>query len=295
MASATNKKPLEFTGKAAQPKSNSSEPRRKDFLFYLSNGHSIEQAYTLVGVTRKGYENWRRRHEEFPKLVEAARESHRRDIACGFHGADAYARMLLDAIQRDESLPASLRYRASKTILTRKGKTDWLPDPIPADTEPLAPYDDEQPDYLTNDSTSQPVHSEFESATSQAASPQASAADLTPESGSREPEAGQPLKPFTPTAHPSTCNRLQNKHNPVVEPVEAPPHFSSSPFTSPAANRTTASRDLRPRAARAPASSRTSQTASKLCPIRGRSRGAARAGGTFGSGRKRRSARRDGG
>src|SRR5690606_34218686 len=123
----------------------------KDFLFYLADGHSIEQACTLVGVTRKGYENWRTRHKEFRKLVESARESHRRDIACGLHGADAYARMLLDAIQRDESLPAPLRYRASKTILTRKGKADWLPEPIPAESEPLAPYDDEQPDYLTND------------------------------------------------------------------------------------------------------------------------------------------------
>ncbi len=239
MASATNKKPLEFTRKATEPKSNVSEPRRKDFLFYLANGHSIEQAYTLVGVTRKGYENWRRRHEEFPKLVEAARESHRRDIACGFHLADAYARMLLDAIQRDESLPAPLRYRASKTILTRKGKTDWLPDPIPADTEPLAPYDEEQPDYLTNDFPSQPARSRFESAESQPASPQASApkasaANLTPESGSREPEAGQPLNPFTPTDPPSTPNPLQNQHNPVVEPLEAAPHFSSDPFTSPA-------------------------------------------------------------
>ncbi len=274
MASATNKKPLEFTRKTTEPKSNASEPRRKDFLFYLADGQSIEQACNLVGVTRKGYENWRRRHEEFPKLVEAARESYRRDIACGFHGADAYARMLLDAIQRDESLPAPLRYRASKTILTRKGKTDWLPDPIPADTEPLAPYDEEQPDYLTNDFPSQPARSRFESAESQTASPQASApkasaANLTPEAGSQEPEAGQPLKPFTQSAPPSTPNPLQNQYDAIGEPREAAPPFSSYPFTSPATDRETASHGLPPHAMQAPAIAPKASAAANAAPEAG--------------------------
>ncbi|MCC7339641.1 MAG: hypothetical protein IT170_01030, partial [Bryobacterales bacterium] len=48
------------------------------------------------------------------------------------------------AIQRDESLPAALRYRASKSILSRKGKTDWLPEPLPAATAPLTPWESEE-------------------------------------------------------------------------------------------------------------------------------------------------------
>ncbi|MCC6263832.1 MAG: hypothetical protein IT169_09665, partial [Bryobacterales bacterium] len=57
------------------------------------------------------------------------------------------ARMLLDAIQRDESLPAALRYRASKSLLSRKGKADWLPEPIPANAAPLAPFEDEEDEH----------------------------------------------------------------------------------------------------------------------------------------------------
>ena len=169
----TNRKPLEF--KTAKPGTPSAkipvfEPQHKEFLDFVATGHSIGDAAALVGATRAAYEKWRNRVEGFRAAVAAARESHRRDIACGLHGADAYARMLLDALQRDESLPAPLRYRASKTILTRKGKTDWLPDPIPASTEPLAPYDDEQPESLTNDFLSHPKRSNSKSAESATAS-----------------------------------------------------------------------------------------------------------------------------
>ncbi|MDZ7639824.1 MAG: hypothetical protein U5J83_16505 [Bryobacterales bacterium] len=152
----TNKQPLEFT---KEPKLSPMEPRHKDFLFYLADGHSLEQACNLVGATRAAYEKWRVRVEGFRAAVQAARENHRRNTLCGFHVADAYARCLLDAIQRDEALPATLRYRAAKTILTRKGKTDWLPDPLPADAEPLIPYD-EQPETLPNQATAQRASSE---------------------------------------------------------------------------------------------------------------------------------------
>ncbi len=148
----TSRKPIEF--KPARPGNPSArtpdfEPRHKEFLGFVAAGHSIGDAVALVGATRAAYEKWRIRVEGFKAAVAAARESHRRDIACGLHGADAYARMLLDAIQRDESLPAPLRYRASKTILTRKGKADWLPDPIPAESESLAFCEDEQSASLT--------------------------------------------------------------------------------------------------------------------------------------------------
>ncbi|MCZ2153068.1 MAG: hypothetical protein LC114_04065 [Bryobacterales bacterium] len=143
----TSRKPLEF--KPARPGNPSAgipdfDLQHREFLGFIAAGHSIGEAVVLVGATRAAYEKWRTRVEGFKAAVAAARESHRRDIACGLHGADAYARMLLDAIQRDDSLPASLRYRASKTILTRKGKTDWLPDPIPAESEPLPFLDNEQ-------------------------------------------------------------------------------------------------------------------------------------------------------
>ncbi|MCZ2155301.1 MAG: hypothetical protein LC114_15595 [Bryobacterales bacterium] len=59
-------------------------------------------------------------------------------MAEDFHESEAYARMLVDAIQRDEQLPASLRLRAALAILNRKPDR-WLPSPIrtpddPADT-----------------------------------------------------------------------------------------------------------------------------------------------------------------
>ncbi|MCC7342930.1 MAG: helix-turn-helix domain-containing protein [Bryobacterales bacterium] len=137
----TNPKPSEFTKRANE---RAREQRQTDFLRYLAQGESITEACVLVGIVRSTYEHWRKRHREFRAAVESARESHRRDILSGFHTADAYARMLLDAIQRDESLPAALRYRASKAILSRKGKVDWLPEPLPADAAPLAPFEDEE-------------------------------------------------------------------------------------------------------------------------------------------------------
>ncbi len=136
----TNPKPIEFTKRSNE---RAREQRQTDFLRYLAQGESITDTCVLTGISRSCYEKWRN-HPEFRDAVESARESHRRDILSGFHTADAYARMLLDAIQRDESLPAALRYRASKSILSRKGKTDWLPEPLPAATAPLAPWESEE-------------------------------------------------------------------------------------------------------------------------------------------------------
>ncbi|MCZ2148550.1 MAG: hypothetical protein LC126_12335, partial [Bryobacterales bacterium] len=136
----TNPKPIEFTKRSNE---RAREQRQTDFLRYLAQGESITDSCILIGISRSCYEKWRK-HPEFRGAVESARESHRRDILSGFHTADAYARMLLDAIQRDESLPAALRYRASKSILSRKGKTDWLPEPLPATTAPLVPFEDEE-------------------------------------------------------------------------------------------------------------------------------------------------------
>ena len=152
----TNRKPLEFKASPNKPKSSQRENRQKDFLHFLAQGESINDACSLLGVTRSAYEQWRGRHEGFREAVEAAREAHRQDVLCGFHTADAYARVLLDAIQRDDSLPAALRYRAAKTMLTRKGKSDWLPEPIPANAAPLAHYDDEQPESLHAEPASAP-------------------------------------------------------------------------------------------------------------------------------------------
>lgn len=137
-----SRKPLAFTG---QPNPREREQRQSQFLRCIAQGESILDACTLVGVTRSCYEHWRGRFEDFPKHVEAARESHRRDAACGLHTASAYARMLMDAIQRDDALPAALRYRAAKSLLSRKDKDDWLPEPLPASDAPLEPFDDELP------------------------------------------------------------------------------------------------------------------------------------------------------
>src|SRR5690606_15890586 len=87
----TNRKPLEF--KPAKPGKPSAEtpvfePQHQDFLGFVATGHSIGEAAALVGATRAAYEKWRNREEGFKAAVAAARESHRRDVACGLHGAD---------------------------------------------------------------------------------------------------------------------------------------------------------------------------------------------------------------
>ena len=150
----TNPKPIEFTKRSNE---RARENRQTDFLRYLAQGESITDTCILIGISRSCYEKWRK-HPEFRGAVESARESHRRDILSGFHTADAYARMLLDAIQRDESLPAALRYRASKSILSRKGKTDWLPEPLPATTAPLAPWESEEDQQPGEHPHAEPAH-----------------------------------------------------------------------------------------------------------------------------------------
>ncbi|MCZ2153594.1 MAG: hypothetical protein LC114_06780 [Bryobacterales bacterium] len=122
------------------------EQRQRQFLRFIAQGESVYTACSLVGATRAAYEKWRDRHKGFREAVEAARESHRRDMASGLHTAEAYSRMLMDAIQRDEALPATLRYRAAKSILTRKGKKDWLPEPLPADEPGLIDAESEMPE-----------------------------------------------------------------------------------------------------------------------------------------------------
>ncbi len=221
----TNRKPLEF--KPAKPgkpsaKSQAFEPQHLDFLGFVATGHSIGDAAALVGATRAAYEKWRNRHKGFKAAVEAARESHRRDIACGLHGADAYARMLLDAIQRDESLPAPLRYRASKTILTRKGKADWLPDPIPAESEPLAPYDDEQPESLTDGFVLHPQRTKPESATSASASPQECVSESTNGASASCPQEQSDPASADRRSEPSNLQPRKTAEAPLAQALSAP-------------------------------------------------------------------------
>ena len=130
----TNRKPLDFKpskpGKPS-PKIPAFEPQHREFLNFVATGHSIGDAAALVGATRAAYEKWRNRVEGFKAAVASARESHRRDIACGLHGADAYARMLLDAIQRDESLPAPSATAPQKPSSPEKAKPTSSPIPSP--------------------------------------------------------------------------------------------------------------------------------------------------------------------
>ena len=205
----TKRKPLKFATRP-NPREAEREQRQRDFLRFLAQGESIHDACALVGVTRHAYEKWRDRRKEFRAAVAAARESHRRDIACGFHTADAYARVLLDAIQRDEALPAGLRYRAAKSILTRKGKADWLPDPLPADAAPLAPYEDNQPEFretssadATSPDPESPEPAPFPSAPALNV-PSLSAPSLNvTEAAATEPSSPEPARKLAPPRKPT--------------------------------------------------------------------------------------------
>ena len=84
-----------------------------------------------VGYSSAAFYKTGTRHPEFRAAAARARNAYRAQVAEEFHDSEAYARMLVDSIQRDEHLPASLRLRAALAILNRKGD-HWLPMSIPA-------------------------------------------------------------------------------------------------------------------------------------------------------------------
>lgn len=162
--SSAARKPLKFPSRGSKAKPDSREHCHSEFLTHIAAGRSIGDACSLIGITRSNYENWRARVSGFKARVEAAREQHRREVASGLHTAEAYSRMLMDAIQRDEALPAALRYRAAKSILNRPGKKDWLPEPLPAGSPTLdvgfeepAPEQQANPEQQTNPSATAAV------------------------------------------------------------------------------------------------------------------------------------------
>ncbi|MCZ2157429.1 MAG: hypothetical protein LC114_26620, partial [Bryobacterales bacterium] len=81
-----------------------------------------------------------KRHPEFRLAANRARNTYRAMVAEDLHESEAYARMLVDAVQRDEALPASLRLRAALAILNRKPGR-WLPDPIRTPDDPMDTVD----------------------------------------------------------------------------------------------------------------------------------------------------------
>ncbi|MCC6265864.1 MAG: hypothetical protein IT169_20005 [Bryobacterales bacterium] len=238
----TNPNPIEFTKRANE---HAREQRQTDFLRHLAQGESIADACVLVGVTGWCYEKWRNRSKDFRDAVQSARESHRRGILSGFHTADAYARMLLDAIQRDESLPAALRYRASKSLLSRKGKADWLPEPIPADAAPLAPFEDvedEQPEASPHaESAPAPPQSHNESSGQAIPNPKpagpiivnatASAVNERIPSDSLIPAYGSNPENPDKTPHPQfAANSLEHQQDPPMPPASGrPAEFFNNP------------------------------------------------------------------
>ena len=69
----TNRKPLEFKASPNKPKLSQRENRQKDFLHFLAQGESINDACALVGVTRFPFERWRSREKEARFSVVAIR------------------------------------------------------------------------------------------------------------------------------------------------------------------------------------------------------------------------------
>jgi hypothetical protein len=134
--------------------------RPRSFLDNLALGNSIETSCAAAGVTRWAYEKWRERLPGFPLAVQAAREFYRRNVSCAFHYSDIYGRLLMDQIMRDDTQPAHLRLRAAVKLAQRPGRQDWLPEPIPADSNPLPPFDpalqddfDFQDDFILDNNT----------------------------------------------------------------------------------------------------------------------------------------------
>ncbi|MCZ2155094.1 MAG: hypothetical protein LC114_14545, partial [Bryobacterales bacterium] len=82
-------------------------------LDLLAEGASITAAMRHVGYSVSAFHKTCKRHPEFRLAANRARNTYRAKVAEDFHEAEAYARMLIDAVQRDEQLPASLRLRAA--------------------------------------------------------------------------------------------------------------------------------------------------------------------------------------
>ncbi len=113
----------------------SSEPAswRETVLDLLAQGASVVDAMRHVGYSSAAFYKACNRHPEFRAQAACARNAYRAQVAEEFHDAEAYARMLVDSVMRDEQLPASLRLRAALSILNRKGD-HWLPGSIAVNT-----------------------------------------------------------------------------------------------------------------------------------------------------------------
>ena len=101
-------------------------------LDLLTQGASVAAAMRHVGYSSAAFYKACNRHPEFRVEAGRARNAYRTQVAEEFHDAEAFARVLVDSVMRDEALPASLRLRAALAILNRKGDR-WLPSPIPDD------------------------------------------------------------------------------------------------------------------------------------------------------------------
>ena len=113
-----------------EPSAPKPAPWQATVLGLLAQGASVTDAMRHVGYSSAAFYKTGRRHPEFRTAATHARTAYRAQVAEEFHNAEAYARMLVDSVMRDEQLPASLRLRAALTILNRKGE-HWLPMSIP--------------------------------------------------------------------------------------------------------------------------------------------------------------------
>lgn len=122
---------------SANPCHPTFSPRQRAFLRLIAKGLPVFVAAQQLGVTRHAWDKWRVRNPDFRRAADAARNSHCLDIADGLEDAAAYARVLVDQCQRDESQPMHLRLRCSLAILNRNPKR-WLPADLP---EPMSQQD----------------------------------------------------------------------------------------------------------------------------------------------------------
>lgn len=109
-------------------------------LGLLAQGASVTAAMHHVGYSVSAFHKTCERHPEFRLAANRARNTYRAKVAEDFHESEAYARMLVDAVQRDEQLPAGLRLRAALALLNRKPDR-WLPSPILTPDDPVDTMD----------------------------------------------------------------------------------------------------------------------------------------------------------
>ena len=121
----TKREPLKFAPRP-NPREIECEQRQRDFLRFLAQGESIHDACALLGITRHAYEKWRNRHDEFPAAVAAARESHRRDIACGFPNAAAPACIALGLLEASETEETRFHQRTAALRKEHEAAQDRL-------------------------------------------------------------------------------------------------------------------------------------------------------------------------